>query len=147
MKLETMALIIILAVMNINYAVAGGRHGHHYGSHGYQYKNHYRGHRHHYNNHYRGRSYYSYGPRRYYRYYDNHEYYAAYALGGLIVGGVLGSTLSNSYYNGTQTNVNPTSSNVVQPSYVLQPNGICYAVSSIDNGNLVLSPVSPGYCQ
>ena len=116
MKLGAAALIIVFTIMNINYAIASGRHGHghhynkHYGNHGHQYKNrghgqhykkHYRGRGHHYNKH-RGHGHYSYGPRRYYGHYDNHGNYVAYALGGLVVGGILGATLSNSYHNGTQ---------------------------------------------
>ena len=149
MKFGTAALIIILSVTSINYAVADRRHGHNYNrGHGH-YKNYYRGH---------GRYSYGphryYGPRRYYGHYDRHGDYWAYALGGLVVGGVLGATLANSYnepryYNYREpvyVNPNPAS-NAVQPSYVLQPNGICYVVNTVNNGNLVLSPVSPGNCQ
>ena len=136
-----------------NYAFAGGRHGHHYNKP-------YRGHGH-YKNNYRGHGHYSYGPRRYYGsrrhygYYDRDGGYWAYALGGLVVGGVLGATLANSYNNESRYSnysvpvyvyPNPAS-NAVQPSYVLQPDGICYVVNSVSNGNLVLSPVSPGNCQ
>ena len=105
MKLGAAALIIVFTVMNINYAIASGRHGHghhynkHYGNHGHQYKN--RGHGHHYNKH-RGHGHYSYAPRRYYSHYDSHGDYVAYALGGLIVGGILGTTLTNSYNNETR---------------------------------------------
>ena len=147
MKLGAVVLIIVFAVMSINHAVADRRYNRHY-------NNHYRGHGHHYNKH-RGHGYYSYGPRRYYGHYDSHGDYVAYALGGLIVGGILGATLTSSYNNETRYSnyrepvyVNPNpASNAVQPSYVLQPNGICYVVSQVSNGNLVLSPVSPGNCQ
>ena len=143
MKFGTAALIIVLSVTSINYAVADRRHGHKYNRGQGHYKNHYRGHGH-----------YSYGPRRYYGYYDRGGDYWAYALGGLVVGGVLGATIANSYNEprystySERVYVNPNpASNAVQPSYVLQPNGICYVVSQVNNGNLVLSPVSPGNCQ
>ena len=151
MKFGAVVLIIVLSITSINYAVADRRHGHNYNrGHGH-YKNYYRG---------RGHGHYSYGPRRnygsrgYYGYYDRGGDYWAYALGGLVVGGVLGATLANSYneprYSTYSERVyvypNPAS-NAVQPSYVLQPNGICYVVNAGNNGNLVLSPVSPGNCQ
>lgn len=145
MKFGAAALIIVFTLISINSAVADGRrgYGHHYRGHGY-YKNHYRGHRR-----------YSNGPRRYYRHYDKHGDYAAYALGGLVIGGILGATLTNSYNNGARYTtyretvyVNPYPvNNVVQPAYMMQPNGICYAVSQVNNGDLVLSPVAPGNCQ
>ena len=138
MKLRAAVLIIVFAIMSINLAVADRRYNRHY-------NNHYRGHGHHYNNYHRGHGYYSYGPRRY----DGHYYgdYAAYALGGLIIGGILGATLTNSYNRGPVYVYPNSASSAVQPSYVLQPNGICYVVSYVNNGNLVLSPVSPGNCQ
>ena len=153
MKHGLVALVIIFTVMSINSAVAGGRHGNRYNSHS-------RGHGNYYNYH-RGHGRHSYGPRRYYGsrraygYYDSHGDYWAYALGGLVVGGVLGAAVANSYNNqpqyynyGGPVYVNPNpASNAVHPTYVLQPDGICYVVNAVNNGNLVLSPVSPGNCQ
>ena len=150
MKIGTIALFFVFSIMSNNYAVADGRHGHHY-------NNHYRGHGY-YKNNYRDHGYYLYGPRRYYvprRYYDYYDRGGDYWVGGLVVGRDLGAILANTYNNEPRySNYNERvyvypnpANNVVQPSYVLQPNGICYVVNAANNGNLVLSPVSPGNCQ
>ena len=152
MKHGLAALIIVFTVMSINSAIADGRRGNRYNKHS-------RGHGHYKYRGHGGR--YAYGPRRYYGsrrgygYYDRNGDYWAYALGGLVVGGVLGATIANSYNNqpryynyGGPVYVTPNpASNAVHPTYVLQPDGICYVVSQVNNGNLVLSPVSPGNCQ
>jgi hypothetical protein len=88
-------------------------------------------------------------------YYGRGGDYWAYAPGGLVVSRVLGATLANSFNNeprysnyNERVYVSPKlANNVAQPSYVLQPNGICYVVNAANNGNLILTPVSPGNCQ
>jgi len=158
MKFGAAALIIVFTVMSINSAVAGDRHGRHYNSHsrgyGQHYKSHSRRHGYYYKNHHRGHRSYSYGPRRYYGHYDRHGDYAAYALGGLVIGGILGSTLSNSYHSSRHSSysapvyINPYPVNKsVRPGYMLQANGVCYAVSYVNEGKQILSPVSPSNCE
>lgn len=158
MKPGAAALIIVFTVMSINSAVAGGRHGQHYNSHSRAYGQHYKNHSwrrgHYYKKHYRKRGYYSYGPRRYYGHYNSHRDSAAYALGGLVIGGILGSILSNSYHSSGHSSysapvyINPYPVNKsVRPGYMLQENGVCYAVSYVNEGKQILSPVSPGNCE
>lgn len=148
MKLSAWAISLIFAMMSVNPALARSRHGHGYGhGHGHHSYNHYRGHGHHYGHR-------SYGHRSY-GHYGFHGNHVAYALGGLVVGGILGATLSNSHYNAPRdrgyrerTYSNPYAvTNNIQPSYIRQPNGGCYVVSHVNNGNIVLSPASPGNCQ
>ena len=94
MKIGTIALFFVFSIMSNNYAVADGRHGHHY-------NNHYRGHGY-YKNNYRDHGYYLYGPRRYYvprRYYDYYDRGGDYWVGGLVVGRDLGAILANTYNN------------------------------------------------
>lgn len=136
MKVQVVFLSIIFVFMSINPAVAGRRHGHH-NSH------HYGGHGHH-------NSHYSYG---HYDHHDSHGYNLAYGLGGLIVGGIIGATLTNAYNNQPRdyrpsNYVNPYPvNNAIKPSYMLQPNGACYLISHVSNGNMVLSPASSRNCQ
>ncbi len=144
MKFKVCALSSIFLFMSINSAIASGWHGHHYNSHH---------HGHHDSHYYRYESHH-------YDHYNDHDYghhndhNAAYAIGGLIVGGILGATLNNSYNNGPRNNdyrrsnytAPYTVNNVIRPSYMLQPNGECYLISHVSNGNMVLSPASPRNC-
>ncbi|MCK5189508.1 MAG: hypothetical protein KAR12_05590 [Methylococcales bacterium] len=135
MRLWAIVLSIIFAVMIINPAVADRRLAHH---HPYNY---HQGYKHYY------------GPRRHFRY--DHGHFAAYVLGGLIIGGILSAVINNSYNTDTwypnyygQGYISPYPiNNAIQPSYIKQPNGVCYVINYVINGNLVLSPVSPENCQ
>ena len=146
MKAGTVILSIIFTIMNITPVLASGRHGNHYNKHNHRNRHYYGDHGH------RNYNRYSYGR---HRYYDDHNDYAAYALGGLVVGGILGAAINNSYNAGAgNSNYNqpvyshPRSvNNGVQPSYVIQPDGICYLVSHVNNGSLVLSPVASTNCR
>lgn len=152
MKFGAIVLSVILTIMSITPALASGGHGR-----GHHYNKHHHGDRHSYSRHGHGYSnHYSYRPhRRHYSHYDSHGAYAAYALGGLVVGGILGATLNNSYNSGARySNYNePVYANRqvvnqgVQPSYMMQPDGTCYLVSHVSNGNLVLSPAAQGNCR
>ena len=81
MRLWAIVLSIIFAVMIINPAVADRRLAHH---HPYNY---HQGYKHYY------------GPRRHFRY--DHGHFAAYVLGGLIIGGILSAVINNSYNTDT----------------------------------------------
>jgi len=150
MKLGTSVLTIIFLVMNINSAFADRRHNH------YQYNNHYRNHGHSYNAHRHNRfRHYNHWPRRHYSHYHTHGHYAAYALGGLVIGGILGTIINNNYSNESQhSNYNvklhttPSQVNIpIKSSFILQPDGSCYVIDHVSNGSLILSPVSSGNCQ
>ena len=147
MKPGTIVLSVLIIIMSVSPSIAGRRHGHHHNSHYY-------GYRHHYNHRRYGHNYYS--RRGHYNHYGyGHGHYANYALGGLIVGGILGATISHSINNEprysdsrepvyvTQNPVN----NANKPTYIIQPDGSCYVISHISNGSLVLAPASSGNCQ
>jgi len=141
MKLRTIVLGIIFTAMSINTTFADRRYNRHY-------SNHYPSHRYYSNSHRRSHfRHYNHGPRRYYNHY--HGDYAAFALGGLIVGGILGTAINNSYNESRHpayTNPVPTNSAIKQ-SFILQPDGSCYVISHVNNGRLVLSPVASANCQ
>ncbi|MCK5122344.1 MAG: hypothetical protein KAQ91_10185 [Methylococcales bacterium] len=157
MKSGIIVLSIIFVAMNFNSALADSKRGRSYKTpyrgHGQSYNNPYRGHGQSYNKHNRGYGHYPYGPSKYYG--DYYGDYALYALGGLIIGGIIGSTLSNTYNDRSrystyseQVYVNPYPVNsATKPTYTMQPNGICYVVNYVNNGNLVLSPVPSGNCR
>ena len=134
MKLWAIVLSIIFTVMIIDPAVAGGRQTHSPHNYHQEYKHYY-------------------GPRRHFRY--DHGHFASYILGGLIIGGILSAVINSSYnsdawysnYYGQGYTTSYPINNAIQPSYIKQPNGICYVISHVINGSLVLSPVPSENCQ
>jgi hypothetical protein len=136
MKFSTFLLTIVFTMMSISPATAG--HRHHYDSHDYY------NHNHGYHNEY------NHGRRR------NHNNNAAYAIGGLIVGGIIATVLTNNLNSGNRRSSynQPAYTNNARPAnysssknYMLQPDGSCYIVSHVVNGSLVLNPTAYRNCQ
>lgn len=167
MKFQLITVSMVLSIVGLSSAVeAGGRHRY-YNNHYQKYERHnYKydyGHRHRYKkNHYRRHDshydHYSYGHRRKHYNYNNHGHNVAYALGGLIVGGVIGATIANTFnshnYSSTYRQPVPVNSYLgnttaafSSSSYILQPDGSCYVIDHVSNGKLVLSPVLTNNCQ
>lgn len=148
MKFGTIILSFIFVVMSINSAVAGGNHRRH---HNYKHHNHGHGHKHYK---YRYPRYNSYRSHGHHGHYSDHGDNFAYALGGLVLGGIIGATISNS--NNSRSQYSNYTEQVYTPSYpanrrrssnYMASEGNCYAISHVNNGNLVLSPVSSGNCK
>lgn len=152
MKYGTIAVIIIFTIMNINYAIAGGRHGRH--DQGISHNNHYDKH---------GRYNHddSYDP-HFSRQNDHYDKYSrhkkndvAYLIGGLIVGSIIGAVVSSQNNNRTShlsyNRPNYVTSHQqktsIRPSYLKQADGNCYVINNVINGNMVLSAVSINNCQ
>lgn len=152
MKYGTTAVIIIFTIMNINYAIAGGRHSRH--NHGTGSNSHYNKHR----NYNHNDSYNQHFSRKN-DYYDKHSRHrkndVAYLIGGLIVGGIIGAVVSSQNNNRVSHSsynrpnyINPHQQNTsIKPSYLKQADGNCYVINNVVNGNMVLSAVSLNNCQ
>ena len=127
MKLNTLVFTLIVSLLAASNAVAGGRPHH----------GHYGGGRHHPH----GGGYY---PR--YR-----GYYPGYAIGGLVLGGLIGSALTSRQYNTTRyierypvyQDTYPGRGN----SFLREANGSCFLINYNANGGRVLTPVPEENCQ
>ena len=117
MKIGTVVLGVIFAIMSVNTAFARGRHGHHdnghhNGHHGYGHHNsHHNGH--HYDRHNYGHHNGHHDTYREVHHYNNGHQgdNAAYLIGGLIMGGIVGAALN-------QSSQYPTyNANYRQPAY------------------------------
>lgn len=93
---------------------------------------------------------------RYYRghggpYYGGHgghgSHYPEVLLGGLIVGGIIGSQINNPYSRRpVYVNAYPVPV-ATGTSFLLKPNGDCFLISNSSSGNQILSSVPASNCQ
>ena len=85
----------------------------------------------HYNHHHNGRG--------------NH--YPEAVLGGLIVGGIIGSSFDRPYYRRpVYVNTNPVAV-ATGSNFLLKSNGNCFLITNNSNGNQILSSVPDSNCK
>ena len=106
MKIGTVLLGVVFALMSVNTAFARGRHGHHY-EYGHHDAHHYDS-GHHGRHHDTHREVHHYGKRHQG---DN----AAYLIGGLILGGIVGAAINQNNQNANYRQ--PAYTNYRQPAY------------------------------
>ena len=140
MKQSIFIILVVLFTLSItNSAIAGNKK--HYGNGHYSdYSNH-RGH----NNHRRHNNHR--GQNNYRRYNNHHGHYPAAVLSGLLVGGIIGSSLNAPYYrNVVYTNPNPP--NVSSGNnFLLKSNGDCFLITNGANSSRILSSVPSSNCR
>ena len=125
-KSAIMVLIILFTIIVSNSAIAGKGHGNNRGYNGHYYGGHgNRGH----------------GGGR--------GYYPGALLGGLIVGGIIGSSLNAPYYRRpVPVYVETYPVNITTGSnFLLKSNGDCFLITNSPNGNQILSSVPQSNCR
>lgn len=77
------------------------------------------------------------------------NHYPEVLLGGLIVGGIIGSQINNPYSRRpVYVNAYPVPAPVASgTSFLLKPNGDCFLISNSSSGNQILSSVPASNCQ